>query len=136
MKIVLDTNILLISVSRKSRFNKILQSFLDEKFIICITDEILYEYEEILKKYFNDEFVKNTLQLIQNATNVIWINSFYKWNLIQTDPDDNKFVDCAIATGAKFLVSNDKHFNILKEISFPKVELLNIDEFMIELNTK
>lgn len=136
MKIVLDTNILLISVSRKSRFNKILQSFLDEKFIICITDEILYEYEEILKKYFNDEFVRNTLQLIQNATNVIWINSFYKWNLIQTDPDDNKFVDCAIATGAKFLVSNDKHFNILKEISFPKVELLNIDEFMIELNTK
>ncbi len=136
MKIVLDTNILLISVSRKSRFNKILQSFLDEKFIICITDEILYEYEEILKKYFNDEFVKNTLQLIQNATNVIWINSFYKWNLIQTDPDDNKFVDCAIATGAKFLVSNDKHFNILKEISFPKVELLNIDEFIIELNTK
>jgi putative PIN family toxin of toxin-antitoxin system len=136
LKIVLDTNILLISVSRKSRFNKILQSFLDEKFIICITDEILYEYEEILKKYFNDEFVRNTLQLIQNATNVIWINSFYKWNLIQTDPDDNKFVDCAIATGAKFLVSNDKHFNILKEISFPKVELLNIDEFMIELNTK
>lgn len=136
MKIVLDTNILLISVSRKSRFNKILQSFLDEKFIICITDEILYEYEEILKKHFNDEFVRNTLQLIQNATNVIWINSFYKWNLIQTDPDDNKFVDCAIATGAKFLVSNDKHFNILKEISFPKVELLNIDEFMIELNTK
>ena len=74
--------------------------------------------------------------MIQNATNVIWINSFYKWNLIQTDPDNNKFVDCAIATGAKFLVSNDKHFNILKEISFTKVELLNIDEFMIELNTK
>lgn len=100
MKIVLDTNILLISISRKSRFNQILQSFLDEKFIICITDEILFEYEEILKRYFNDIFADEILQLIANAPNVIWINSYFKWNLINNDPDDNKFVDCAIATGA------------------------------------
>lgn len=136
MKVVLDTNILLVSVSRKSRFNRILQSFIDRKFEICVSDEILFEYEEILEKYFDTYFVSEILELMENAPNLIWINSYFKWNLIQTDPDDNKFVDCAIATGAKFLVSNDSHFNVLKEIVFPKVELLNIDEFMIELNTK
>lgn len=134
MKIVLDTNILLISISRKSRFNQILQSFLDEKFIICITDEILFEYEEILKRYFNDIFANEILQLIANAPNVIWINSYFKWNLINNDPDDNKFVDCAIATGAMFLVSNDRHFKILKEIDFPKVDLINAEDFMEILN--
>jgi predicted nucleic acid-binding protein len=44
--------------------------------------------------------------------------------------DDNKFVDCAIAGNADYLVSNDKHFNCLKNIEFPKLNLLNIDEFM------
>ena len=134
MKIVLDTNILLISVSRKSRFNQILQSFIDEKYIICITDDILFEYEEILKKYFNDIFAEEILKLIEYAPNVIWINSFYKWNLILNDPDDNKFVDCAIATGAKYLVSNDRHFKILNEIEFPKVDLINAEDFMEILN--
>lgn len=50
------------------------------------------------------------------------------------DPDDNKFVDCAIACNAKYLVSNDKHFRILKDIPFPKVELLTAQEFQKELS--
>lgn len=42
------------------------------------------------------------------------------------DPDDNKFVDCAIASNAHFLVSQDKHFKVLAEIPFPKVNVLQI----------
>ena len=66
------------------------------------------------------------MQLIENAPNVELITNYFKWNLIIDDPDDNKFVDCAITANAKFLVSNDKHFNILKEIDFPKVELIRV----------
>jgi len=66
------------------------------------------------------------LQLIENAPNVELITNYFKWNLIIDNPDDNKFVDCAIT---KFSVSNDKHFNILKEIDFPKVELIKAEEF-------
>jgi len=47
---------------------------------------------------------------------------------------DNKFVDCAIAGNVDYLVSNDKHFNCLKKIDFPKLNLLSIDEFMDLLN--
>lgn len=54
---------------------------------------------------------------------------YYKWLLIEKDPDDNKFVDCAIAGDLKFIVSNDKHFKILKEIKFPTVEVITSDEF-------
>ncbi len=69
------------------------------------------------------------LQIIENAPNVVLINRYFKWNLIQTDPDDNKFVDCALASNAEYLVSNDKHFRILKRIPFPKVNLLTVREF-------
>jgi predicted nucleic acid-binding protein len=54
---------------------------------------------------------------------------YFKWNLISDDPDDNKFVDCAINAGADYIVTNDKHFNILKDIDFPKINIIDIDTF-------
>lgn len=51
-------------------------------------------------------------------------------NLIKEDPDDNKFVDCAVAGSAKFIVSEDRHYNILKTVDFPRVEVLGLDEMM------
>ena len=50
--------------------------------------------------------------------------------LITADPDDNKFVDCAFAANADYLVSEDSHFDILKKTSFPKLNLVTLDEFM------
>lgn len=70
------------------------------------------------------------MQLIENAPNVVWITKYYKWNLIAEDPDDNKFVDCAVAGGASYLISNDKHFNKLSSVSFPKVTVLKAREFL------
>ena len=50
--------------------------------------------------------------------------------LIERDNDDNKFVDCAIASGALFIVSNDHHYDILETISFPKVDVIKIQQFV------
>ena len=50
--------------------------------------------------------------------------------LITQDPDDNKFVDCAFAAGADYLVSEDTHFNILRDTPFPLLNLVTLDEFM------
>jgi predicted nucleic acid-binding protein len=49
---------------------------------------------------------------------------------ITNDPDDNKFVDCAIASNADYIVSQDSHFDILKFIDFPKVNVIRLEEFM------
>lgn len=72
---------------------------------------------------------KFAMELIENAPNVLLITKYFKWNLIEADADDNKFVDCAISCDAKFIVSNDKHFNILGTIPFPKVEVIKADTF-------
>ncbi|MFK7798367.1 MAG: putative toxin-antitoxin system toxin component, PIN family [Aureispira sp.] len=65
--------------------------------------------------------------------NVEQIKVYYRWLLIQDDPDDNKFVDGAVAGNVRFVVSNDKHFKILKEIHFPSVEVIKVDDFLAEL---
>ena len=59
--------------------------------------------------------------------NVERIDPHFRFGLITAD--DNKFVDCAIIAGAKYIVTEDRHFNVLKEIQFPKVEIVGIDRF-------
>ncbi|PWK28447.1 putative PIN family toxin of toxin-antitoxin system [Arcicella aurantiaca] len=130
MRIVLDTNILLVSVSDRSPYHLIFKSFIEERYEICVTTEILDEYAEILSKYSSQFLATNTLEVIENAANSVLITRYFAFELIKNDPDDNKFVDCAIASNADFIVTNDEHFNVLKEIPFPQVNVIPIDDFM------
>ena len=57
----------------------------------------------------------------------------FRFNWIKADPDDNKFVDCAIVSGAKCIVTEDKHFRVLDSISFPHVDIVGIDAFISTL---
>lgn len=66
---------------------------------------------------------------LKELSNVVQTDIFYKWLLIQSDPDDDKFVDCAIAGNVDFLVTNDRHYNILKTIGFPPINVISLEEF-------
>jgi predicted nucleic acid-binding protein len=91
------------------------------------------EYEEILARHIGRQAAIVILELILDSPNTELVTNYYHWNLIYTDPDDNKFVDCAIAANAKFIVSEDQHFRVLKQIPYPKVEVRTIEEFRLEL---
>jgi putative PIN family toxin of toxin-antitoxin system len=67
--------------------------------------------------------------LLENQ-NIQLYNPEYKWNLIPQDPDDNKFVDCAIASNSDWIITHDKHFNVLNQISFPRINIISIEEFI------
>jgi uncharacterized protein len=134
MRIVLDTNILLVILSRKAKHRPVFDSFLDEEYTLCLSTEILAEYTEIIGNQMGIDYVSYLMEIIDRAENIVLVTTYYRWNLIYADPDDNKFVDCAIACNAKYIVSEDKHYKILKNIPFPKVEVIGIDEFMKELD--
>jgi uncharacterized protein len=129
LRVVIDTNVLLVLFLPKHRFYWIIQSLLDDKFDLLVTNEMLTEYIEILGRKYDPFYVEFTLISLLKLPNVYRIRPRYNWSLIIADPDDNKFVDCAIAGNSDFIVTHDKHFNILKDIPFPKVETLKIDEF-------
>ncbi|MGB1242612.1 MAG: PIN domain-containing protein [Chitinophagales bacterium] len=94
-----------------------------------MTTDILDEYAEIIEQHMGADFAQAVVDLLVDLPNLNQINKYYFWQLIEADPDDNKFVDCAIAANADYIVSEDKHFKILKNIEFPKVEVLTIEEF-------
>ena len=127
--IVLDTNCLLVCLASDSKFHVVWTAFLNEDYRLCISNEILTEYEEIIAKKISPKFADMIIQVILNSENVVFLHPAFRFNLISSDLDDNKFVDCAIVAGADYIVTNDKHFNVLKSIPFPTIKVIDIEIF-------
>lgn len=131
MKIVLDTNVLVVSISKRSRFHPIWQAILHGQIVLLVTEEILKEYAEIIGQLMQPEVAEDVISGLEVLSNVVYVNRYYYWDLIRQDPDDNKFVDCAISGGASYIVTSDGHFKILKSIPFPKVEVIDPETFLL-----
>jgi len=133
MKVVIDTNVLLMSIPRISKYRPIFDKLLKGKYRLAISEGILQEYLEIIGRKTTGQIAQNLGELLMSLENVDKTQIYFRWNLIQADPDDNKFVDCAISARVKFVVTNDNHFKELRTIDFPPVEVIDADEFLEEL---
>ena len=132
-RIVLDTNCLLQAISRRSRFYPIWREFVKGQYELCVTTEILDEYEEILSRHTSPIVGRMVVEAILRANNGVRVDAQFRFGLIETDPDDNKFVDCAIVANAEYIVTNDAHFDVLKDIPFPRVLMMTAEEFLEKL---
>lgn len=133
-KIVLDTNCLLMCIPKISPYRCVWDAFLKGDIVLCVSNEIIEEYLEILTQKTTYQIANNIVSIILIRKNVQFITPYYKLHLITEDEDDNKFVDCAFAANASCIVSNDAHFNILKSVDFPKIPVLRIEVFSHLLN--
>ena len=129
LRIVLDTNVLLVSVSSRSPYHWIFQALIEERYELLVSTAILLEYEEIIGRMMNRKTASDVMGVLIELPNVFWIEPHYHWYLIEADQEDDKFVDCAIAGGADFVVTYDQHFNVLREIAFPSLAVVTPDEF-------
>ena len=127
MRFVIDTNVFIASLSSTSIHHWLIEALLDERFSLCINNDILLEYEEVLNRKYSPSVASNFLKSLNELPNVYKIETYYQWHLL-ADEDDNKFVDVAVAGGAT-IVSEDKHFRIINNIEFPKLELMRINDF-------
>ena len=130
MNIVLDTNCLLMSLSRRSQYYPVWRDLVDGKYTLCFTNEILAEYEEVLTQKLGAEIASNIIQALLDLPNTKMVQVYFHLRLITADPDDDKFVDCAFKANAKYIVTQDHHYDILKQTPFPRIEVIDIDEFL------
>lgn len=127
MTIVLDTNCLIKILPRQAEHRWMYDAILQGKINLAVTTEILDEYVEVLDQFFGsdtlgDLVVKTIIELPGTRQTVVYI----RWRLITDDPDDDKFVDCA---NADLIVTDDRHFSVLKKIAFPKVITIKLNDF-------
>ena len=132
-KIVLDTNCLLACISSKSENFRVWKDFQAGKFTLCVSNEILEEYLEIIARKTNPVVAENVINAIVESEFVEFIDPQFHLGLIAADHDDDKFVDCAFAANAAYIVSDDSHFDVLKEIPFPQLLVLRLKDFLKRL---
>jgi putative PIN family toxin of toxin-antitoxin system len=128
MKVVIDTNVLVSALSSRSVYHWLVTELFNEKFNVYVTDEILLEYQEILERKYSAATANNFMAALQLLQTVHFTHIYFRWQLLK-DEDDNKFADCAIAANADYLITNDRDFNILKQINFPKISVVAIRDF-------
>jgi putative PIN family toxin of toxin-antitoxin system len=131
MIVVIDTNCLLASIPSKGKHYWLYQAFTEQRFDWLISNEILTEYEEKLAVRYSENTANLVLSILNVAPNTIFDEPYFRWNLVEGDPDDNKFADLTISGNADYLVSNDKHFDPLKIVEFPKLNIITLDEFKV-----
>ena len=124
-RIVLDTNCLLMSIPRRSPYHKILEDFLLGKYVLCVSNEVVLEYEEILTQKVGKVIANNIVNAILAASNTVYIYPQKRYHIIEADPDDNKFVDCAITANAKYIVTQDRHYDVVR--FNPKYDFTAVD---------
>ena len=129
-RVVLDTNCLLAILPTHSLYHQVWTDFLEGCLEFCVSTEVLFEYEEILSVKTSPYFADIIIKTLLNRTNLVRVSPTWHFDLITADPEDNKFVDCAVCGQAEYLISNDRHFEILNTVFFPQLHLVKIQDFI------
>lgn len=129
LTVLIDTNVMMVALSPKSNLHWIYKALINGDFKLVVSNEILLEYEEQIITRYDKSAVNDFLLILYEAPNVIHHEPFFKWNLITQDPDDNKFADCCISAAADYIVTHDKHFDVLKQMIFPQINVIDAFEF-------
>lgn len=132
--VVLDTNCLVMAIPRRSPYHRILLDLLAGKYVLCISNEIILEYEEILTRKMGRTIAGNIVNALLASSFTKYICPQQRYHLITADPDDNKFVDCAIEAHAQYIVTQDRHYEALKHQTDYAFSIVDIDRFLTLLS--
>ena len=130
MRVVIDTNSLLVSIGNQSRYRPIFDALISGKFTLVLSNDILSEYREVLERRTTAFIADNICDFLIQSPDVERVNVHFKWNVIYIDKDDNKFVDCAMNGNVRMIVTDDKHFNVLKRVRFPGIKIMRTAAFL------
>lgn len=135
IRLVLDTNVL-VSALISIRSNPARQlDAAGKDYSLFISKEILSELEGVISRDkfgFSNEKIDSAIEAILSFSEVV--NPEIKLDVVKSDPDDNKILECAIACGASYIVSGDKHLLNLKE--YKNIEIISPKEAIDLINIK
>jgi uncharacterized protein len=110
-KIIIDTNVIVSSLIQRGYPNQIITDFfIEQKFQLCISEELLAEYYEVLARpkfsKFQDFFIRAEALLVEIETKAIKYNPTIKLELI-SDDDDNMILELADKCSADFVITGN-----------------------------
>lgn len=130
MKVIIDTNVFISSFFGGNP-RKVINLWKEEKIILCLSKEILEEYVKVLIRmgFKNEEELEELLSLFAKRFNIIFTSHTPKIKVVKDDPEDDKFIECAVTCGAEFIITGDKALERIKE--YRKIKILNPKNFLL-----
>jgi putative PIN family toxin of toxin-antitoxin system len=129
VKVVLDTNVFVSGIFFNGPPYQILQAWQEQRIELVVSPDILTEYKrvgDIMAEEHPAINLKPILEyVIHNATVYDALPLSFR---VCEDPDDDKFLACALAGGASVIVSGDKH--LLKVSGYQGIEVLKPRDFV------
>jgi putative PIN family toxin of toxin-antitoxin system len=128
MKVVIDTNVLISGIFWKGQPNKVLSQWKQGKITPVVSADMISEFTRVM----NDFKIQLPQSMIRQWTNLILRNSIMvepkeKISVVKDDPDDNMFIEAAVAGDAEYIISQDKH--LLKLKSCKGIKIVKPEEF-------
>jgi putative PIN family toxin of toxin-antitoxin system len=134
IKVVIDTNVF-ISSFLGGNPRKIIDLWKKGEIKLCLSREIVDEYVEVLKRLGlqNENELQELLNIFSEGHNIIFSATTPSLKIIEQDPDDNMFIECAVALGCSHIISGDKHLQQVK--NYIGIKIVNPKEFLIQFQT-
>jgi hypothetical protein len=131
LKVVVDTNVFVSALfSAHGTPRRIIDLWKTGEITLCITKEILEEYIDVLRRFdfIEKHELKRLLDLFKKRMNLIFIAFTSSLSVIKNDPGDNKFIECAVAAKAQYIISGDNHLKALK--TYRNIKIVSPAEFL------
>ena len=132
MRVVIDTNVFVSSFFGGNP-RKIIDLWKKGEIILCLSEDIITEYIEVLYRLMGSDTkeIKDLLDLFSQGINILFTKSTPKLHVIKKDPDDDKFIECAVKLKADCIVTGD---NALKEIKkYFNIKILSPSDFLDDI---
>ena len=133
MNVVIDTNVFVSSLLNPAGTpGKIIDLWKMGRITLCLSREILDEYLEVIARFgiSSDPAVADLLKIFEGRCNQMYIAQTAPLTVIKDDPKDNRFIECAVAAGAGFIISGDRHLLKLKQ--FREIKIVTPAAFIRE----
>ena len=129
LKVVIDTNVFISSFFGGIP-REIINYWKNGKITLCLSQKIIEEYIEVLNKLGlkDKNEIQNLTKLFAESYNSIFTAKTPSLKVVEEDPDDNKFIECAVALGSKIIISGDKHLKNIKK--YIDIEIVSPKEFI------
>ena len=129
MKIILDTNVFISGIFFSGPPSQILKAWQNSRLQIVLSQEILNEYQRVAESLVGKFPIIDILPIIELMTIHGQLIDAEGFDVsVCDDPDDNKFMECAIASNSKIIISGDKH--LLKVSGYQGIKVLKPREFV------
>ncbi|MFN0076107.1 MAG: putative toxin-antitoxin system toxin component, PIN family [Prosthecobacter sp.] len=121
MTVCVDTNVLLQARATSHPYGVILDAFIFGSMRWAVSPSVMEEYREIILQKCGTaawRAMDALFEVLERRSIVVIVNPHFQFQVIANDPDDNKFTDCAITTGADYVITSDRDFASLANAGY------------------